>query len=159
MNLHEEVNEKSVALAVKAGKITAQTLAQAMQKFLNRTKSGKVKGEKYEPGKISMKQLAAESGGNVANIEITDKNIKAFDPIARKYGIRYKLMKAGNGRHYVFFNAKSTDAMTAAFKDFIAKQTRKASRPSMLTELRKLVEQVKNMAITKTKHKDRGQEL
>jgi hypothetical protein len=157
--LHEEVNEKSIAFAMKAGKITAQMLAKAMQTFLNRQKSGKVKGGKVEPGKISMKQLAAESGGNVANIEITDKNIKSFDPIARKYGIRYKLMKAGNGRHYVFFNGKSVDAMTAAFKEFTAKQTRKASRPSMLTELRKLVEQVKNMAVNKTKHKDRGQEL
>ncbi|MDR1464265.1 MAG: PcfB family protein [Oscillospiraceae bacterium] len=157
--MHEEVNEKSIAFAMKAGKITAQMLAKAMQTFLNRQKSGKVKGGKVEPGKISMKQLAAESGGNVANIEITDKNIKSFDPIARKYGIRYKLMKAGNGRHYVFFNGKSVDAMTAAFKEFTAKQTRKASRPSMLTELRKLVEQVKNMAVNKTKHKDRGQEL
>ena len=157
--MHEEVNEKSVAFVFKAGKITAQMLAKAMQKFMNRQKSGKVKGEKFEPGKISMKQLAAETGGNVANIEITDKNIKAFDPIARKYGIRYKLMKAGNGRHYVFFNGKSVDAMTAAFKDFTAKQTRKASRPSVLTELRKLVEQVKNMAVSKTKHKNREAEL
>lgn len=157
--MHEEVNEKSIAFVFKAGKITAQTLAKAMQTFLNRPKSGKVKSKKYEPGKISMKQLAAESGGNVANIEITDKNIKAFDPIARKYGIRYKLIKAGNGRHYVFFNGKSVDAMTAAFKEFTAKQTRKASRPSVLTELRKLAEQVKNMAVNKSKHKDRGQEL
>jgi len=157
--LHEEVNEKSIALAVKAGKMTASVLANAMQKYLNRTKSGKVKGEKYEPGKISMKQLAAETGGNVANIEISDKNIKAFDPIARKYGIRYKLMKAGNGRHYVFFNGRSADAMTAAFKEFTAKQTRKASRPSVLSELRKLIEQVKNMAVSKTKHKNREAEL
>ncbi len=157
--MHEEVNEKSIAFVFKAGKVTAQLLAQAMQKFLNRNKSDKVKGEKYEPGKISMKQLAAESGGNVANIEITDKNIKSFDAIARKYGIRYKLMKAGNGRHYVFFNGKSVDAMTAAFKEFTAKQTRKASRPSVLSELRKLVEKVKNMAVSKTKHKNREAEL
>ena len=157
--MHEEVNERSIALTVKAGKMTASVLAKAMQKFLSRPKSGKVKGEKYEPGKISMKKLAAETGGNVANIEITDKNIKAFDPIARKYGIRYKLMKAGNGRHYVFFNAKSVDAMTAAFKEFTDKQTRKASRPSVLSELRKLVEQVKNMAVNKTKHKSKEAEL
>jgi len=170
--LHEETSEriadlllkasgKSVAFAFKTGKVTAQTLAKAMETFLNRTNSGNgmVKGGKYEPGKISMKQLAAESGGNVANIEITDKNIKAFDPIARKYGIRYKLMKAGNGRRYVFFNGKSVDAMTAAFKEFTAKQTRKASRPSVLSELRKLVEQVKNMTVSKTKHKNREAEL
>ena len=157
--MHEEVNEKSVAFAIKGGKITVELLAKAMQKFLNRSKAGKNKGENHKPGKISMKQLAAESGGNVANIEITSKNIKAFEPIARKYGIRYQLMKAGNGRHYVFFNGRSADAMTAAFKEFTQKQTRKASRPSMLTELRQLIEKVKNMAVSKTKHKNREAEL
>jgi len=161
--LHEEVNEKSVAFVIKAGKVTAQVLSKAMQKFLQQTKSSTksktIKGAKTAPGKISMKQLTAETGGNISNIEITNDNIKSFDPIARKYGIRYSLMNAGNGRHYVFFNAKSVDAMTAAFKEFTAKQARKASRPSVLSELRKLIEQVKNMAVSKTKHKDRGQEL
>ena len=158
--MHEEVNEKSVALVVKAGKMTASVLARAMQSYLNRNKSGKVKGEKVKPGEISMKKLAIETGGNTANIEITDKNIKAFDPIAREFGIRYALKKhEQGGRYYVFFNARSEDAMMAAFKKFTAKQTRKASRPSVLSELRKLVEQVKNMAVNKTKHKNREAEL
>jgi len=158
--LHEEVNEKSIALAIKAGKITASVLAKAIQKYLNRTKSGKTKGEKFKPGEISMKKLAAETGGNTANIEITKANIKDFDPIAREFGIRYSLRKSEKtGRYYVFFNAKSDDAMTAAFKKFTAKQTRKASRPSVLSELKKLVEQVKNMAVNKTKHKNREAEL
>ena len=158
--MHEEVNEKSVAFAFKAGKITAQMLAKAMQKYLNHTKSGKVKDNKLKPGKISMKKLAMETGGNTANIEITNDNIKAFDPIAREFGIRYALRKhEKTGRKYVFFNAKSADAMTAAFKKFTEKQLRTASRPSMRSELRKLIEQVKNMTVNKTKHKDRGQEL
>jgi len=157
--LHEEVNEKSVAFTVKAGKITASLLAKAMQKYLNHSKSGKTKGVKYKPGEISMKKLAVESGGHLSNIEISDKNIKAFDPIARKYGIRYSLKKAGNGRYCAFFKGQSVDAMTAAFKEFTQKQSRKASRPSMRSELRKLIEQVKSMTVSKTKNKDRGQEL
>ena len=156
--MHEEVNEKSIALAVKTGKMTASVLAKALQKFLQAQKSGKNKSKEYSPGKISMKELATQSGGNVANIEISDKNIGSFDSVARKYGITYNLKKAGNGRYYVFFNARSVDAMTAAFKEFTAKQTRKASRPSVLSELKKLVEQVKNMAINKTKHKNREAE-
>jgi hypothetical protein len=158
--MHEEVNEKSIAFTVKAGKMTAQVLMKAMQKFLQRQKSGKTKSTAVKPGQISMKELTAQTGGNVSNIEISKENIGSFDPIARKYGLTYTLKKAGKDRYYVFFNGKSVDAMTAAFKEYTAKITRKTTRrPSLVSALRKLVEQVRTMAAAKTKHKSKEQEL
>ena len=159
--MQDDVDERTITFGFRAGKVTAQMLVKAMKIFLAQNKTGmnKSKDVKSEPGKISMRKLMEQSGGNISNIEVTDKNIKSFDRVARKYGITYSLKKAADGRHYVFFKAGSVDAMTAAFKEYTRKQTRKASRPSVLTELRKLVEQVKNMAISKTKNKNRGQEL
>lgn len=159
--MHEEVNDKTVAISVKAGKMTAALLAKAMLKTLRLMKRKVQKGvDKHnEFGQTSMKKLARESGGDMADIEITDKNIKSFDPIARKYGLKYSLKKSGKDKYYIFFKGRSVDAMTAAFKEYTKSQTRKAARPSVLENLRDLKEQVKNMAPAKDKHKNRSVEL
>lgn len=156
--MHEEVNDKTISISVKAAKMTASVLAKAMLKTLRLMKSGVKKGvDKHNAvGETSMKKLMKEAGGDVADIEITDKNIKSFDPIARKYGLKYSLKKAGKDKYYIFFKGRSVDAMTAAFKEYTKNQTRKASRPSVLDNLRDLKEQVKNMAQAKDKHKDRS---
>jgi len=159
--LHEEISEKIIGISFRAGKAIAAEFAKALKKALNEMETGLNKGleKRNSFGKTSMKELMEQSGGNVSNIEITDKNIGSFDPVARKYGLKYSLKKAEKGRYYVFFKGSSVDAMTAAFREFTQKQERKASRPSVRGELKKLTEQVKNMAKTKTKYKDRGQEL
>ena len=159
--MHEEVEEKSVALCFKGGKVTTQLLAKAMLGLVRAAKRGYQKHQAKaleKPGRVSMKQLAKETGGNMSNIEITDKNIKSFDPIAREFGIRYELKKADNGHLYVFFKSANADAMTAAFKKYSKVQLQ--TRPSFLKELRKFAEQVRNMAPPgKTKHQQRGVEL
>ena len=159
--MHEEVNRESIAFVFKAGRVTTHLLERAMQMYLQHRKAsqGQEKDANPKPGKISMKELSDESGGNLSNIEITKRNIGDFDPIARKYRLQYSLKKAPNGRYYVFFKSNSADAMTAAFKEFTAKQTRKTSRKSLVGHLRKLVEQVKSMAPAKSKNKKKEQEL
>lgn len=68
------------------------------------------------------------TGQGVANIEITDKNIKDFERIARKYGVDFALKKDKTGevpKYLVFFKARDADALTAAFKEYTAKSDRK----------------------------------
>jgi hypothetical protein len=115
-----------------------------------------------KPGRVSFKQLS--KGGPVENIEITDGNIKAFEPIARKYGVHYRLVKDASEkppRWLVFFRAKDTDAMTAAFKEFTARTLqRKAEKPSVRETMAKFKEIIKHAVIDRTKHKEReGPEL
>ena len=113
--MQDEVNEKTIALCVQCGRMTAGVLKAAMRKYLNgaeRHKQKKVqrrqavkngraqersrakerrKLEKKQPhGKQTMKQLMAK-GAQLTNILITDDNIKSFDRVARKYGIDYSL--------------------------------------------------------------------
>ena len=113
-------------------------------------------------GKQSVKQLVGQGHG-VTNIEISDKNIKDFESTARKYGVDFAVVKDSTEqppKHLVFFKARDTDAITAAFKEYSIKQMAKTSeKPSLLGKLRDLMEKVKNQVLDTTKHKDRGRDL
>lgn len=122
--MQEEVNEKTISLCIKGGKITAQILKAALIKLLAEMdkKKQQKKGEKSQckkTGRQSIKSLQ-KSGAQITNIVVTDNNIKSFDRVARKYGIDYSLKKVeqeGKSEYLVFFKAKDVDVMTAAFKE------------------------------------------
>ena len=87
--MQDEVNEKTIALYIKTGKLTAQTLQKAMKAILSK---GKKELSKPPQGKQSLKQLMKQNAG-VSNIEITEGNIKAFESTAKKYGIDFALKR------------------------------------------------------------------
>jgi hypothetical protein len=70
--LQEQNSEKTVALSVKTGKMTAKVLKGAVKAFLNAQKNKKPKIYK---GKQSVKHLT-RSGESLTSIEVTDNNIK-----------------------------------------------------------------------------------
>lgn len=154
--MQDEINEKTVALYIKTGKLTAEVLQKAMKILLAK---GKGQLTKAPHGKVTMKQLM-KPGEKVSNIEITDKNIKAFDPIARKNGLTYNVKKIENGKpptYLVSFRGKDIDVMTEAFREFSAKKLNKEQKPS----IRKLLSSLKEKAASlnaqrdKVKNKDR----
>ena len=73
--MQDEINEKTIALYIKTGKLTAQTLQKAMKTLLAQMKKQK---DKTPQGKQTLKQLMKQNAG-VSNIEITEGNIKAFE--------------------------------------------------------------------------------
>ena len=87
--MQEEIEQKTIALAVKTGKLTSQVLQAAMKKFLAARQKGTGKAH-Y--GKQSLRQLKKD-GCALSNIEITDSNIGLFRPCAKKYGIDFTLRK------------------------------------------------------------------
>ena len=155
--MQDEVNEKTIALYIKTGKLTAQTLQKAMKAILSK---GKKQLAKPPQGKQSLKQLMKQNAG-VSNIEITKENIKAFESTAKKYGIDFALKKDSTEtppRYLVFFKGRDADALTAAFKEFSAKKLTQEQKPS----IRKLIVSLKEKAAAlnaqreKVKNKDRG---
>lgn len=137
-------------------------VAKAMKLFLEQANKTKPKMNTPKRGKQTVKQLTRQGAG-VSKIEITDKNIKAFEGIARKYGVDYALKKDTTEiptRWLVFFKSKDGDALMTAFKEFSTKQLKRTSdKPSVLENLRNLMAKVKSQVIDKTKNKDRGREL
>ena len=163
--MQEEVNEKTISLCIKGGKITAQILKAALIKLLAEMdkKKQRGKGEKSQckkTGRQSIKSLQ-KSGAQITNIVVTDNNIKSFDRVARKYGVDYSLKKAekeGKTEYLVFFKAKDVDVMTAAFKEYTGVSLKKEQRQSIRKKLEQAKERVaKHREITKEKTKDRGQ--
>ena len=64
--MQDEINEKTIALYIKTGKLTAQTLQKAMKTLLAQMKKQK---DKTPQGKQTLKQLMKQNAG-VSNIEI-----------------------------------------------------------------------------------------
>ena len=154
--MQDEVREKSVALVIRVGKeggrLTADLLKKAMQSYLK-----KAREHKTPHGKQSVKQLVAQGDG-VKNIEITDKNIKSFERVARKYGVDFALKKdPAEGKYLVFFKARDADAITAAFAEFAGKSIRrKKDKPSLHAALEHFKEVAKNTQRDTERHREQG---
>ena len=154
--MQEEVEQRTVTLAVSTSKMTANVLKSAISKYLAYRKEKAREGPVKPCGKQSVKQLVGQDQG-VSNIEITDKNIKDFERIARKYGVDFALKKDKSGdipKYLVFFKARDADALTAAFKEYTAKTDRKKERPSVLQKLRKFKEVAADIDTPKVRKKE-----
>ena len=158
--MQEEVESRTVTLAISTTRMTANVLKSAISKYLAYRKEKKVEKARAGPvkpcGKQTVKQLVGQNEG-VGFIEITDRNIRDFDRVARKYGVDYALKKDKSGeipKYLVFFKARDGDALTAAFKEYTAKTERKKERPSVLQTLRRLKEQAATIDTPKVRKKE-----
>ena len=152
--MQEEVESKVAVLIVNTGKLTEQELRKALTAMLRELK-GKMDDAKRPHGKMTVKQLAAQNQG-MQSIEVSDKNIGSFNRIARKYGIDFAPFKVkGENRYLIFFKAPDKDAMTAAFKEYTAKQLGKSQRPSVLQKLQHFKSLIKTAVVDRTKKKER----
>ena len=154
--MQDEINEKTIALYIKTGKLTAQVLQKAMKSLLSQ---GKKQLSKPPQGKQTLKQLMKQNTG-VSNIEITEGNIKAFESTAKKYGIDFALKKDSSEtppRYLVFFKGRDADVLTAAFKEFSAKKLTQEQKPSIRRALADFRDKAKRREASrqKVKHKDK----
>jgi len=153
--MQDEINEKTIALYIKTGKLTAQTLQKAMKTLLAQMKKQK---DKTPQGKQTLKQLMKQNAG-VSNIEITEGNIKAFE---KKYGIDFALKKdttENPPRYLVFFKGRDADVLTAAFKEFSAKKLTQEKKPSIRKLLSSLKEKAAGLNTQRDKVKNKDREV
>ena len=170
--MQDEVNEKTVSLCIRCGKVTANLLKAAMKKALTKMEQEKQKlqgqkqpkqdkEDKTYKGKQSMDKLMKQNV-QLSNIEITDGNIKSFERVAKKYSIDFSLKKDVNAdppRYYVFFKARDADVMTAAFKEYTGQSLNK--KPSVRKKLQQAISKSlkKHRELEKTKGKEKEPSL
>ena len=144
--------------------MTEQVFEKAVQKLLEDSKR---KPPKMHRGKQTLKQLAGQNAG-LANIEISDKNIKAFTHVAKKYHVDFALKKdttAEQPRYLVFFKSRDADAITAAFQEFASRKMGRDEKPSVRERLAQAREQAarkvehRTLDREKARVKERGVEL
>lgn len=109
--MQEKIDQKTIALVVSASKMTGCVLAQAMRIYLQ---SRKEKSHEIPKGKQRLADLEKQNAA-LSNIEITNKNIRSFDKVAKKYKIDYALKKDRSKSpplYYVFFKGRDEERIS-----------------------------------------------
>lgn len=136
--MQEEIENKTINLAISTTKLTARAVINAGRAYLqNRSRH-------VPQGKQSIKKLVGQNKG-VTNIEIEKTGIRGFERYAKKYGIDFAITKDKSAippKYMVFFKAQDSDALTAAFQEYSASVLQKGKKPSVLAQLHNLIQQV-----------------
>lgn len=160
--MQDEVNEKTIAISIKATKLTAQLLQKSIKFMLSQMKK-QLDKQDIPHGKQTLRQLRKHHA-TLSNIEITEQNIKAFSKVAKKYEMDFALKKDASTQppHFiVFFKGNDKDTMEQAFREFAALNLNRDKKPSvrkLLSTLKETAAQ-KNTQRVKVNNKDRGREL
>lgn len=178
--MQEEVENKSVNLAVRTGTVSSRVLYQALRGFVqdqrNASANRAARRESRERlkiareerknapkhGKQTVKELIGQGQG-VQSMDIGDLGVRDFKHIANRYGVDFAIVKDKSEeqpRFTVFFKAKDVDAITAVLRDYSAKQIKRKDakdkdRPSIIEKLKQFKEKVKN---TPRKDKEKRKE-
>jgi len=161
--MQEDVEQRSITLAINGSKFTGRLLKSAISKYLvHRKEKQREKahsGEVIHHGRQTVKQLIGQNQG-VNNIEIVGSDIRDFERIARRYGVDYAVKKVGGDKpkFLVFFKARDADALTAAFTEYADKKVRRQARPSVLKLLRAIKDKLAAVerAPVKNRSRERG---
>ena len=142
--MQEEVENKTVNLAVKTTKVSLKLLIRALiaykRKLENKQRLKQVAKNTHTKGKQSVKELIGQDQG-VSSMEIGDSGIRDFKKLANKYGVDFAVRKDKSvdpPRYLVFVKAKDADVLDAITKEHMAKHMNQEKRPSVLKQLQKL---------------------
>ena len=154
--MQEEVENRTVNLAVSTTKLTARTLARAIRWYLmHRSQKRFRKSMQHEEGKQSVAELL-KAGVSTDKIELPDGSAKDFCRLAKKFGVDYAIRKDKTldpPRYIVFFKAKDTEVLDQVVKEYVANTKAKQDRASVKEQLRAEKAKVKAEAKTKAKEK------
>lgn len=160
--MQEEVENKSVRLAVSTSKLSARLIVKALAAYMRHRKAVKAKKAVAKPeGKQTVKELIGQNQG-VSSMPIGETGLGDFQKIAKKYGVDFAVVKDKSTqpiKHTIFFKAKDADAITQVLQEYSAKQMKKQSqnRPSVLKALKKFKDLVASMPM-KVQEKRKEQE-
>lgn len=144
--MQEEVENRTVNLAISTTKLTARMIIAGIRKGLNHLERKKAQKNRDPAihGKQTVKQLLGQNQG-ATNVEIDKTGIKDFERLAKKYGVDFAVRKDKSvdpPRYIVFVRAKDADALDAICKEHQAMTMTKGKKPSVLAQLKKFKELV-----------------
>lgn len=165
--MQEEVENRTVNLAISTTKLTGRTILNAYRLWKSHHNAAKAKNaaemakEDTTPhGKQTIKELVGQNQG-VSSIDIQNTNIRDFEKIANKYGVDYAITRDKSvtpPKYMVFFKARDADALTAAFAEYSNQRLKAKDKPSVLKQLNKLKELVASIP-SKVRNKSQERDL
>ncbi|MBR5179193.1 MAG: PcfB family protein [Lachnospiraceae bacterium] len=167
--MQEEVESKSINLAVKTTSLTTRVMYNALRSYVQdhkarvnnhrskkltkeQIKAAKTKAKiakKYEPvhGKQTVRQLLRQGQGAEV-MDIGEKSLRDFKRIANKYGVDFAIVKDKGTNppvYNVFFKARDIDAINSVVKDCTKVLKKKEeAKESIIKKLDKYKEIAKN---------------
>lgn len=139
--MQEEVEHRTVTLAVNAAKFTGRVLKEAVTRYAQHRQTRKKENAATKSGRVSMRQLQKQYG-DLRSVTVDDDNTRAFERIARKYHVQYKVYRCEKGKYQIFFKAPNDEAMQAAFMEYSKQKLRKADRPTITQTLQKIRDEI-----------------
>ena len=156
--MQEEINQKTVALVIRAVRLDSDILRKAVRMYLDYRKSARAQGRQRH-GRVSVKKLMGMDQGS-KSIEVNAKGIKGFMRHARKYNVDFAIKKEKGGdvpKYTVFFKGRDETAIAAAFKDF-AGAGKGRDRPSLLQRLKVLREKAAEINADRERQKEKSRD-
>ena len=161
--MHEEVEQKTVNLAVTTTKLTGRVAVKAIAWYLRHRKEKRLEKavEENQPthGKQSVRELIGQNAG-VSSIDISKTGLRDFERIAKKYNVDFAITKDKSvdpPKYVIFFKACDADALNQVVKEYSAKQIDRVKKPSVLKQLSKLKDLVASIP-RKVREKTKEQE-
>jgi len=150
--LQEEVTNKTVALSVKASKLTAKALYKAAVAGLKLIKKAHDKAQTPQ-GRQSVKKLMNHK--QATNTIPLDGETRLFDKMARKWNVDYSFHKTGPKKYLLLFKAGQADAVTACLADYAKAFVKRSKdrRPPIRERLKKAGELVTAREPRQREHK------
>lgn len=145
----DEMGREILGVSFKASTVTAKTLTNVILAIIRNTK-------KIKHGKQKLNHLSRQ-GKSLSPVEITEKNIKSFKKVAKKYKIDFSLMqdKSEPNKWVIFFKAQDAEVFKKAFDEYI-RQQKKEKKPSIRETLKRNKQKVQEKA---REAKQRGREF
>ena len=126
--IDEDVSRRTIAVSIKATKLTGRVLAQACLAVGRKIKKT-YRARQTPHGKQTVRQLM---GHGAATNSIEVESPKDFDRVARKWNVDYAFYQVAPDKHLLFFKAGQADAITACFSEYskqLLKRTKSAKAP------------------------------
>ena len=116
------MSRQTIAVSVKASKLTARALAYVVA-AVGRKIAKEHRKAQTPHGKQSVRKLMGH-GGDTHAIEVDTP--KLFDKVARKWGVDYAIRRVGDEKYLLLFKARQADAITGCFAEYSRLELKRA---------------------------------
>ena len=124
----EDISRRTIALTIKASKLTARGLAYVLR-AVGRKIAKHHRAKQTPHGRQTVGQLMGH-GAATSSIEVEAPAL--FDRVARKWNVDYAFYQTGPDKYLLFFKSGQADAITACFSEYskrLLKRTKSAKTP------------------------------
>lgn len=151
--IDEEISRSTIAISVRASKLTARGLAYALGEAAK-----KIRKSQAPQGKQTVKQLLRH-GGEASAIDLPGR-AKDFDRVARRWGVDYAIKRVEKGKYLLFFKAKQADAITGCFSEYSRRMMNRGQnrRVPLREQLKRAQELVRDQPRQKERTKEAERE-